>query len=128
MKEIGDDEFINDLNKIVLDEYGKIRELINGDWGNLIEFKFFVDGSDEFNEKFGLNKSIQFVVTINKYATEQKCEYYYNGIKMEPNCYYNRPNDYYQPTIVEQLQECIKQDSYKPNIKHLENKYNERKS
>lgn len=125
MKQISDGEFVSDLNKIVLDEYSKIRELINNDWGKLIEFKFFVDGGDEFNKKFGLNKSIQFVITINKYPNEQKCGYYYKGRKIEPDCYYNRPNNYYQPTIVEQLQECIKQDSYKPNIKHLENKYNE---
>lgn len=125
MKQINDNEFISDLNKIILNEYNKICELINNDWGKLIEFKFFVDGSDEFNEKFGLNKSIQFVITINKHSTKQECEHYYNGRKIEADCYYIRPDNYYQPTIVEILQECIKQDSYKPNIKHLENKNNE---
>lgn len=125
MKEINNGEFINDLNKIVLNEYNKIRELLNKSWGNLIEFKFFVNRSNEFNEKFGLNESIQFVITVNNYPSEQKCEYYYNGRKMEPDCYYIQPENYYQPTIIEMLQECIKQDSHKPNIKHLENKNNE---
>jgi hypothetical protein len=44
----------------------------------------------------------------------------YKGIPIKPVAYYNRPDNYREVPTLEILRECIKQDKYNPDIKHLE--------
>lgn len=103
--------FYKDLEDLIHLEWLKVIDKIGDTWGNLIEIKFFIDGTNEFNEKYCYN-------------SKQAAEFYYKGTKLKPDCYYMRPSNYYEPSIVEILHECMKQNTYKPDIKHLENKNN----
>ena len=45
--------------------------------------------------------------------------------EIEPNCQYIRSDKYNEVTTLQIIHEACKQETYKPNIKHLENGENE---
>lgn len=109
-----DKEFIEELDEYAKPTLESFSSLINNSDINMIGWKILVDVPKDFIEKYSLVEDIQFVLEDNKLT------YYYYGIKINPEAYYIRPDNYRNPSILEILQECIKQDTYKPDIKHLE--------
>jgi len=41
-------------------------------------------------------------------------------MKVDPDCHYITPKNYVHPNPLQILKECVKQDTYKPDIKPLE--------
>ena len=67
--------------------------------------------------KFGLNSDISFSLKMDG---NNKMNYYFKNAEVEPLCYYLRPDDYHEVDTLTILQECIKQDTHKPDIMYLE--------
>lgn len=74
--------------------------------------------SDELMKDFELNDDIKFLCEIN--PNGGKMRYYYKGVEVEPDGHYILPDNYKAVSTLLMLQECISQDTYKPNIKKLE--------
>ena len=47
-------------------------------------------------------------------------KFYFKNIQLQPDCYYIRPDDYHEVTVLEILKQCIEQGTHTPDIKFLE--------
>jgi hypothetical protein len=112
-----EEKFIEDLDILSKEQYKETAKIIC-ECDNIISFKFIVDISDDMKEKYSLNDDIEFVIDANPEVAQM--EYHYKGMKMEPVCHYIRPENYHEVSELTMLHECIKQDTHKPNIIHLE--------
>jgi len=112
-------EFRDMFDNEVQSNWTKIMELIRASTVNVHRYDFSVDIDPDILNKFGLNKDIDFLICVT--ITGGKATYYYKGVEIEPDCYYVRPNDYHEVTTLQMLQEAIRQDTNKPDIKYLEN-------
>ena len=95
--------------------YAKIREL---DFP-VMSAKFETVLSDEQTKEFELNRDIQFVCSVSGDGSGEM-EYYYAGTKIDPNSHYILPENYAKVSVLRILQECIAQETYKPDIRQLE--------
>jgi len=112
------EEFIKDLDvetkrncKIVLDFLANAPVKV-------LNFRIEIEPDEDFQKKHGLNKDIRCVADVNPGGGEM--EYYYKDVRVEPDGYYIRPEKYHEVSTVRMLQECIKQDTARPDIKYLE--------
>lgn len=80
---------------------------------------FIIPLNEEFINKYNLNKDFVFIATLNDW-NDVDISIYYKGGKLEPVCFYIRPDDWVEPHLLDVFQECIKQDTHTPNIKKLE--------
>jgi hypothetical protein len=81
-----------------------------------ITFELIVD--DNILAKYWLNKNIKFFLEVD--SDGSKMAYYYNNMPINPECYYLRPDPYYDVSMLEILWQSIIQDTYEPDIKFLE--------
>lgn len=96
-------EFIKELNISTQNIWKNFVELLksgNLDCLNIISFKSEIKVDDEFNHKYGLSSDI--------------------NSKVDPKCYYIVPEGCQEVSTLKILQECIKQDTYKPDIKKFQ--------
>lgn len=107
------EEFIRQLDEVNQKKWAEIYKALKN-VTDICSIGFNIYPSEEFLSNFGLNADINFSV-ING-----KVEYYYKGVKVDPICYYIRPDNYNEVSLLEILQECIAQDTYTPDIKKLE--------
>lgn len=110
-------ELIKELDELNQNKWSEIYKALK-DVTDVYSIGFNVYLSEEMLTKFNLNKDIVFSVKNNNGVGKMK--YYYKGIEIEPDCYYLRPDNYTEVTLLEILQECLTQNTYNPNIKHLE--------
>ena len=111
------EEFINQLDELNKKEWTEIYEALKS-VTDVFSICFNIYPSQDILSKFGLTKDINFsVINNNGYG---KMKYYYKGRKVEPECYYLRPNNYSEVSLLEVLHECIAQNTNTPDIKHLE--------
>lgn len=115
MKDV-DKEFIGELDVVIKKEHSRILDSIV-ELGTVISFEFIIDIEDK--EKYGLNDDISFIVSANAY-NNAKIKYCYDGVYIEPENYYLRPDDYHEVSILDILKESINQKTSKPDIKFLE--------
>jgi hypothetical protein len=108
------DSFLIELNSKVKENYKNIFNAIADKLLNIISFEFETILEDDLLKKYNLNNNIRFIVD------DDKMKYYYKNVEMKPDCYYSRPNDYHEVSILRMLQECIIQDKSDPDIKYLE--------
>jgi hypothetical protein len=108
-------EFFKEIDKVVQSSWEELQQLAKSIKTQIMSIEFVVELDDI--QKYGLNKDILLVV--NTY--DKKMKYYYKNLEIEPECYYNRPQKYYEVSTLDILQECIMQDSHTPNIKAMEN-------
>lgn len=112
-------QFLTKLDEIIQKYW---RDVLCSKLDGLILYEFTIVIPEELTKllfaEFELNSDIQIGVH-SKYATARtKC--FYKNTEIEPKCYYIQPENCIQPTILDILRECIKQDTHTPNIKHLE--------
>ena len=108
------ESFLIELNSKVKENYKNIFNAIADKSLNIISFEFETILEDDLLKKYNLNNNIRFIVD------DDKMKYYYKNVEMKPDCYYSRPNDYHEVSILRMLQECIIQDKSDPDIKYLE--------
>ena len=108
------ESFLIELNSKVKENYKNIFNAIADKSLNIISFEFETILEDDLLKKYNLNNNIRFIVD------DDEMKYYYKNIEIEPDCYYSRPNDYHEVSILRMLQECIIQDKSDPDIKYLE--------
>jgi len=111
------EEFIAHLEEINQKKWAEIHKALK----NVTDIRsivFSVYPSKELLTKFKLNEDIQFLVTAGN--GEGEMEYYYKGVKIDPECYYIRPDNYSEVSLLEILHECIAQNTHSPDIKKLE--------
>jgi hypothetical protein len=113
-----DKEFFRELNVLVQRDYKLLQKLSKTTSVDIISIRYRVILSEDILNEYGLNKDVEFFVDAT--CDGGKMSYHYKNIKVEANCYYLRPDDYYEVSTLRILQECIKQDTYEPDIKFLE--------
>jgi hypothetical protein len=110
-------EFIQILNNLSNEKWLEIFEALK-DVTGIYSISFSIFPSEEFFKKFNLTSDIHFSVVNNN--GEGKMKYFYKKVTIDPNCYYVRPENYREVSLLEVLTECILQDTHQPDIKHLE--------
>ena len=118
MKE--DMNFFNELDTVVKRGWEEVTSHIKECITNVISFEYVANLDKDIKLKYGLNDDIVFVIKIDSIRVEGETQYYYKGRKMEPICYYLRPDDYHEVSTLTMLRECIRQDTNKPDIMFLE--------
>ncbi len=108
--------FISDLDNIVKNDYDNIKCSLSD---KVISFEFLVSFDDVFYNKYKLKSDVKFVCNVGN-NVPAKMEYYYKGIKVNPDCHYIIPDNYVKVGILKILQECINQDTHSPDIKKFE--------
>lgn len=111
-------KLFEELEKINQENYKKFIESLNSHDLEILTVTFITKLNNELIEEFELNDDISFSCEIT--PEKGKMEYYYKGLKVEPDCYYLRPDNYREVSTLEILQECIKQDTHEPDIKKIE--------
>jgi len=113
-------DFIKDLDIFATNTWKCFFEAVKdtGIKSDIFSVELFVSVDEEFLNKYDLNNKITFM--LHSKNGKGKTIYLYNGMKIEPNCYYVRPKGYQIVSTLEMLQEAIKQNTYKPDITHLE--------
>ena len=109
-------EFTEELDVVVQAAYEEVRLALKNCKVKVMSLEYKVILEDNVLAKYKLNKDVGFIVDIN----EGKMIYTYQGRKLEPKCYYLRPDDYHEVTTLQILQQCVLQDTHKPDIKFLE--------
>lgn len=110
-------QFIEELDKVSLEKWNELYDVLKGKT-DIYSITFGIFPSKEMLEKFGLNDQFRFVVeNANGRA---KMTYYYSEVKVQPQGYYILPENYREVPLLEMLQECVKQDTYAPDIKPLQ--------
>jgi len=109
-------EFFKELDILVQNKYKELINLVVD--SGITSFNYIVELDNNNISKFNLNKDIEFEVSAT--PGEGKINYLYKRIKIEPKNYWSRPIPYYEVSTLQLLQECIKQDTYNPDIKYLE--------
>lgn len=115
-------EFIKHLDELSNKKWLEIFEALK-DVKDIYSISFSIFPSEELLAEFNLNKDIHFSIVNNN--GDGKMKYFYKKMAVEPDCYYVRPDNYREVTLLEVLQECIIQDTQNPDIKHIENSNNE---
>lgn len=110
-------QFIEELDKVSLEKWNEIYDVLKGKT-DIYSITFGIFPSKEMLERFGLNDQFRFVV--ENANGKAKMTYYYNEVKVQPQGYYLLPTNYREVPLLEMLQECVKQDTYAPDIKPLQ--------
>lgn len=113
-----------------------ISEVLQESWKNniypLFAQKILVEGTFTLDEEKinsildkhlgeGAHKHIEVLYYVSKYKyIENKVIYKYKHSEVQPVSFFIRPKDCLDITMTDILKECIKQDTYMPNIKHLQ--------
>jgi len=111
-------EFIEDLDKINQGHWEDLKNMIKNTKTKIYSITFETLLSDELFEKYELNNDIKIMVVAKPDYSD--CLYYYKGLEVKPDCYYIRPDKYFNVNTLEILQECISQDKHNPDIKAIE--------
>lgn len=109
--------FIEELDKITLEKWEKIYDALKGTT-DVYSITFGVFPPKELLEEFGLNEKFNFSITNENGSG--KMNYFYNGSKIKPESYYLLPDNYREVSLMEMFQECIRQNTNQPDIKHLQ--------
>ena len=111
-------KFFKEIEKISEEARESILGAITDQEHGVLSVEINIKLSDESVSKFELNDDI--MITQLCTPGEVKTKYYYKGIDVNPDCYYLRPDDYHSVSTLRILQECIAQDTPRPDIKYLE--------
>ena len=112
------EDFIKEIDDIIQRDYKeKAIEILNNPCISSMLLNLNNDSIKSVLDKHRLN-NISLKLELNNPTV--RVHYYYCGVEIEPECYWLRPKNYREPSQLEILQECIKQDTFRPNIKHLE--------
>lgn len=111
-------EFESELNEKIKIQVKKLDEFVFDKELKIHNVNFFVEPVDDVLSKYGLNNDISFMADYSPKGVNVK--FYFKNIELKPECYYMRPDDYHEVTVLEILKQCIKQNTYKPDIKFLE--------
>jgi hypothetical protein len=114
-----DKEFLKELDLITQENYKKLFNALKDCPVKTYDLKFEVEITEEMKSKYGLDDNFRFFAVLGGYEGP-KMEYDYKGIKLDPDCYWLRPDDYHEVSTLQILHECMKQDTYRPDIKFLE--------
>lgn len=112
------EKFIQELEKVNQENYKKFIDSLNNHDLEIQSVAIITKLSSELIQEFELNDDVSFVCQMN--SEKGKMKYFYKNIELDPDCYYMRPHNYRSVSTLEILQECIKQDTNKPDIKKLE--------
>lgn len=109
--------FIKELDIIIKRDYTeKFFAIIKDGAINSTTLNIFNDDIKKLFKDYNLGEHISIKLGV----PDCQVSYCYKGCKMEPICYWLRPDNYRNVYIIEMLLECIKQDTHRPDIKHLE--------
>ena len=111
-------EFFEELDKVVQKGVKELVDLAHKSTVKLISFEFEAILDKEMLDKFGLNDSFRFIISTS--PSNCNTSYLYKNLRLEPINYYLRPADYHPVSTLRILQECIAQDTNKPDIMYLE--------
>ena len=117
------EKFFNELNIITQSNYKEIMKRLEGIDINLISLAFEASLNNDILTKYGLNDDIEFLTNIGQ--SQGQTDYYYKGDKLEPINLQIRTKDYHPVTTLEILQQCVIQDTNKPDIRFLEERKKE---
>jgi hypothetical protein len=109
------EKFIQEIDVLFKEKWAEIFKALK-DIAGIQSIEYGIDPSQEMLSKYGLNGDINFSANSR---TEQ-ASYYYKGIKIEPLSFFILPDNSKEVSLLDLLQECIAQDTYEPNIKHLQ--------
>ena len=117
IKEI-QNEFEKELNEQIKKQIKKLNEFIFDHELKIQSVNFAVEPVEDILTKYGLNNDISFTA---KYTVDGvNVKFKFKHMELEPDCYYIRPDDYHDVTVLEILKECIIQNTHTPDIKFLE--------
>ena len=111
-------EIEKELDIIIQMKWKELIDVIKSTSVDIVSFKFEVKLEENIIRELGINADIRFLVNATPNGGE--IEYLYKGCEIDPIHHYIRPDDYNEVSIIQMLLECINQDTYKPNIMHLE--------
>lgn len=109
-------EFFEQLDKISKEELNKLIKLIADT--KITKFTFEISLPNDVLKKFWLSEDLLFLVDSTPTGCTMK--YFYKNLPVEPINFYLRPDDYHEVSTLEILQQCIHQDTHKPDILFLE--------
>ena len=118
--------FQEDMDKVVNDT---IKHIIP-----LLKEKVLITGvfeppkgkvSEVFSKHFAFDtKDLGILISIlEEDIRPVKCDYTYKGLVIKPEGYYILKEDHRQPSQIEILEQCVKQNTHKPNIRPLQEGY-----
>lgn len=113
-----DKDFYKDIDKLAQSSWKKIYHTLIETNTKIYSISFGVDLSDHMIKKYNLNNDIS--IRVNANGGIAQTEYYYKELKIDPICYYIRPSDYHHVSTLRTIQECISQNTERPDIKYLE--------
>jgi hypothetical protein len=114
------ESFVKELHEIISDDY-KIRISSIMECNNIIALIMIMDDKNTLNllQKYSLpHDKLQIRLSVHDGMIQ--VQYYFNRIKLDPVSNYILPKDYRQPSVLEILRECVKQNTHKPDIRRLE--------
>lgn len=112
-------EYNSDLICFVDDIRKRIYESVKDIKVQFENISFEVPVTLEFLDKYKINKDFKFIANLTDW-NDVDINIYYKGRKIKPEGYYLRPDNWTEPHLLDIFQECIKQDTYLPNIKELQ--------
>jgi len=110
-------EFTKKLDEISLKKWEEIYEALKG-ITDIQAITFTIFPSKEMLSEFNLTEDFNFMIE-NKNG-HGKMKYFYKNYQVQPESYYLLPENYREVPLLEMLLECVKQDTHKPDIKHLQ--------
>jgi hypothetical protein len=108
------DDFIEELGKYTESKLKNVVKVADNSGLKIFNIEVLIEVSEEFLSKWGLDKDITFHLRNNK------CIYLYKNVEVNPDCYWLKPVDINKISTHAILKECIKQSTFRPKIKHLE--------
>lgn len=117
-----ENEFLKFLKKHSTEQWKLMEDTIIS-FGCIVNLKWEVKIDKEMLEEFLLSDKVQFFMVSD--ADGHKFMYHFDGIPIDPVSYYILPEGTRNVDVLEILQECVKQNTHKPDIKHLQEKKDE---
>lgn len=111
-------EFFEQIDKIVKREYESVLEAIVKTEVKVRSFSFDVAVDENLLKQYSLNKDIRLIAETVPDSISMR--YLYKDMPLEPINYYLRPDDYHEVSTLQILEQCIAQDTHKPDIMFLE--------
>lgn len=111
------EEFTKMLDEVSLKKWEEIYDVLKN-IKDINSISFTVFPTKEKLSEFNLTEDFNFMIE-NKNGSG-KMKYFYKSYPVQPESYYLLPENYREVPLLEMLLECVKQDTHKPDIKHLQ--------
>lgn len=116
--------FKQDLDDLVRTHSNKVIDVLNLDEAikcNIHSISYSIKLTDDIIQAYDLSSNISILCTlVQSEQVKASVKFLYNGYEIKPDGYYILPENHVDVSIRRIMQECIKQKTYKPDIRELQ--------